>query len=247
MSKISDIFKTWKNKDPNWKYRNDKFTIGWNLYSNNPDETWGENVRKFHRVHFTWKYKILVPLIKIGKLFFKKAQVNKEDIADEPYNKNFFIMDKSFDEAIDDWIKYYRLQGLKATPKQIKRMYGGSTQLLRDIYGGGKTFCFYDSAYREFLNMFLFRITINMNKAYEKTNPPLHILYTSKSMNDVKYKTIWKAAQEMDLYNFMISKKIVITNPPEGLAEEVNEIIKKYKNEAKQNTANSNQEVPGNK
>ena len=242
VTQLKNIFRTWNKKDPNWKYRNDKFPCPENIYGHEGE--FGGYVRKFHLVHFVFKYKLIVPLIKILKLFSKKAIVSTPD---KPWNKNFQILDEAFELALDDWTVHYKYRNQRVSKKVLKEARtDGSSKLLRDIYKLFKIIPLWDSAYREFLNCMMFRITILMNEKYNEERP-IHIMYSDKAINSVKYMSSFQAMEEVDLYRFMQTKKVVILNPPEELTERINKVITDYKNETKTETKECNKEVPGTK
>jgi len=182
-----------RNKDL-WK---SKQNMGWNIY--NANITMGAHLKKFHVLHFILKSKILVPVLKLLDKFLYKYLDNDSD--DQPCNRGLNAFNKSFEDAIWDWCYCYfgekkkgvsikdvmkdRYDPTNATMKRKKKH--SSPKFLRIIKKLGLTICKNDTAYREFLNILMFHITMNMNKAYKDEKVVDHVFYKNGSISDVRY------------------------------------------------------------
>ena len=158
-----------QNKDYNGlKHR--KGNVPKNIYEKKI--TFKKYNEKFHRIHYVFKYKYLVPLLALARKILGKYLITK--IPKENHNRNIIIFKKSFNEAIDKWNKYYlRNQGdpsgrmtRRQVMKQARQMRdNGPLATMRDAT---ITMYLYDTAYREFINILMHEIAHGMVKEYTR-------------------------------------------------------------------------------
>ena len=178
------IFKTWTYKDrikksnPELFNAENKTNLG--VYNDRGD-TLGEQMKRFHWVHFFLKYKIVVPGIKhVVSLFRKKL------VTEIPNRKHLEYL-KLFNEAIDDaqvnWNEIFR----KTKSDTFKPNYNDASNLLiKDMKNIMNTIIVHDTAYIELLHFIMVNIMFKMNKHYEK-NKNKHLMYISRNVEDVAY------------------------------------------------------------
>jgi hypothetical protein len=188
------IFRSWKAKNPEGKKEHfkDKTKLGWNIYNY---KTIGKATKKFHIVHYVFKYKIMVPMLLLVDKFLHKYITS--EIPDMHYNKDIQIFDTSFDEAIDLWCETYiatsRSEIKYADKKHIEnyKKTSPSVKSLRIIKNIATTMALNDTAYREFLTCLLHKLAQNTLKEYGG-HERYHFVYNSKSTFDFLYYVIGK-------------------------------------------------------
>jgi hypothetical protein len=186
-----EIFSTWKNKtelkDKDIYSSEDK--IGWNIYD--PKLTNKQYKKRFDYFHLFFKYKFFVPLLKIAGKILNKI---KTKIPEGYENKNLFVFDKAFEKSINEWINYFRKEvliksGQKVNKKILKNMYkDNSTKMLRICKDILIQSSLNDTTYKEFFNILMFNICLGINEEYKGSEE--HLLYTEKSINDMRYYII---------------------------------------------------------
>lgn len=200
MSWYSSIFA----KNPDYKglsKRKDKLPP--NIY--NKGMTFKEHNKKFHRIHFIFKYKFLVPLLRLGKKLLGKHLITK--IPNKNHNRNLIIFNKAYDIAMKKWVLYYlrntgdekTRQSRKKCLKTVKTLRADSLGIMRDMI---VTMYLYDTAYREFTNILLHEIAIGMTKEYTQekykqqdlTYHTGHLFFTT-DVYDVNYYVLEKQVQ----------------------------------------------------
>lgn len=193
MSWLSSIF----YKDDGYKqFKNDKSKIKPNVYENNI--TMKQHVKKFHVIHFVFKYKFLVPLIRLGNKLLGKYVIKSKDIPRESHNRNLLIFDKAFEESLKKWCIYYlRNTGHPATRKSrhFWLKVAKNEMLLRSMKNYIITMYMYDTAYREFINILMHEIARDMVNEYSKppyTGKTGHLFFTT-DMYDPHYFVLEKA------------------------------------------------------
>lgn len=180
--------------NPQIAFKNDKAPVKENPYTKD-DMPLGKHVRRFHWIHYIWKYKIFVPFFKLARKFwYKTGNVRQEEITDSQFNDIERVFDKAFDKAIDKWIYHYIcLQG-KAKNREPTLEYinkykeGYNVQLLETAKDVVKTYIHWDTAYKEWFIMFLDELTVEFNKMKLRHNNQ-HIMYTSTSLYDMNFFT----------------------------------------------------------
>ena len=105
MGVIKKIWNSWRNKDPvlqanGKKIYEDPTRAGWSIYDEN--KSTGEATKKFHRIHFGFKYKLLVPALYVAKKFIKEENVVKK-VENYPYNTNLKAFDDAWNRSLILW------------------------------------------------------------------------------------------------------------------------------------------------
>jgi hypothetical protein len=187
------IFRSFRHKNPEHikEYLESDKKIGWNLYDY---RKLGEGVKRFHIIHYVFKYKVLVPILALVRKFFKKEF--ERPIPDRWYNQDIKIFDKAFEEAIHTWIETYiatsRAEG-NITKEKLHAQHDNrdSVIALRTMKQITIQMALNDSAYREFLTCLLHMIAKHMNEAY-KGQTVNHLVYNSAHTFDILYYVIGK-------------------------------------------------------
>lgn len=189
MAWYSTIF----NKDRDTEgYRNRLDPMPKNIYEKD-GVTYKEHTKRYHFIHFVFKYKFLVPLIHLARKMFHKRL--KSVIPAENHNRNIILFDKAYDKALEVWCTKYR--GLKDTNDL-------SSEALRFMKDSVVTMALYDTAYREFLNILMYETAIEMNNYY-KDHPdkiPGHLFF-SVDIYDVKYYLLEKQIEYREMYRMV--------------------------------------------
>ena len=162
-----------------------------------------EKVKRFDFIHFAFKDVFLIPVLHSAEKLLGKFMITKrEDIPDEPYNRNFFIIWDNYEEATRNWWWTFknidnmepelRKQHIKMwedrhTRKGGQHFYYISKFLLRL----GLTICLEDTAYRELLNFNMYHLRANMNKEYDPQIKHEHIMYTGAYDMNLPYFMQW--------------------------------------------------------
>lgn len=188
-------------KDPARKIKKVKKKIKTNIYG---DQEATQHIKKFHLIHYVFKYKYFMPLIRLGKKLIGKALVKK--IPPHNCNRNIIIFDKAYEESIKKWnLLYLRNSGdpknrksYRKIMKEIKDPKSPSNQTLRDMKEMVNTMYLYDTAYREFMNILMHEIAHGMTNHYKdhpegKTG---HLFFTT----DI-YETNYYVLEKMMEYN----------------------------------------------
>lgn len=157
--------------------------------------------KRFYIIHTLFKVKMFLPFLRfIEKRLGSHMVKKREDIPDEPYNRNFFILYDSFEEAARKW--WWKFKGLEdgftSGPQREADMKQWYTKEIAHWYRFPKlnldlwlTMCLEDTAYREFMNVWLYTLYQNMLKAYHPDKPIIHPMYIVQYDNYVPYFTEW--------------------------------------------------------
>lgn len=179
-----------------------KNKLGWNIYE--PNAIMGDHLKRFHILNYVIKNRILIPGVLIMHKLFRKHLVRKpEDIPDYWYNVNIKILEKAFEEATKEWCYHY-IKGLTPdktmSKKDVENFYENSRscKMLRAMKELVITMCIMDTAYREFINILLHKITQNMVKEH-KGKEVNHVFYTDKNVYNVNYLIIGKVLSQKDI------------------------------------------------
>lgn len=190
-------YQTIFNKDPAYKeLKKNKEKIKPNIYENNI--TMGQHVKRFHVIHSVFKYRFLVPFIRLGNKLLGKHIITGKQIPKESHNRNILILDKAFEEAIDKWYIYYlRNSDNPATRKSKRHMLkeAKKNEILRSMKNYIITMYMYDTAYREFTNILMHEIALHMVREYSRppyTGKTGHLFFTT-DIYDPHYYVLEKA------------------------------------------------------
>lgn len=203
----------------------DDKVFGKNIYG---VKTAGEYRRKHNFLHGMLKYFIVYPVTKLVNRFAKK-HLDRE-LEDTEENKNLNIFSKAWDDALVEWTDLFytqRYSVMKNPAKFIDDYFNrhAGPKILRIMKDVGVTMCKADTAWFEFLNMFCFKLAINMNEAYKDYDGTVpHLLYTSQSISDVAYFTANTKANKIMLveklrlteHRFSKGGKLIVKNKRVG-------------------------------
>lgn len=166
-----------------------KDKMPWNIYS--PGMDYGTHFKTYHFIHSILKPLFIQPSLRLLEKFFGNYIKNK--VPDQHYNKNLKIFDESFEETMEDWVKFYlNFRDGKTTPRYTKREVEKlvrchpSCRFFRTMKNIVLTVALWDTAYFEFMNIFMYKIGKNFHKEY-KGKPIRHIMYTSPDTFDTTY------------------------------------------------------------
>lgn len=205
--------------------------------------------KRWHFIHYSLKAKVVVPIILFLQRYMSKYIIkNKRDIPNKPWNKNFRIMWDSFEEAFKDhFFKYSKNKknafGFKQFEKVKRGLLGGAHS-----YGIPKfslklllTIILEDTAYREMLNMFLFRLQKNMNKEYDPKGKHKFPIYSTNYEGNIHFFLLWMKQKGMThavidfknnkMYGEIRKEVVVDGNDKEGKGD------KKSRDEGKSSSA----------
>ena len=181
--------------------REDK-PIDWTMYGR--DIKPSELVDNFEVIHYKWKYRFIMPVIKISKWILKSKL--KKHIPSEPYNRALQTFDKAYEKALRKWYNLYIVKNAEAQYL--------ADNLLRDLKHLLYTMILNDTAYREFINMLMFEIAIETNKEFgECAN---HLIYKNKAIIDVGYYAAYQGLQKGEIQllqlpeRYYIGKEIIV-------------------------------------
>lgn len=169
----------------------------WNIYS--PGATVGEHCKRWNWVHYFFKYKLFVPfLLVIERTVARKLQTT---VPKDVHNKNLIIFNDSFERSIDEWgWLFLRNIGRNQAVKQDEKMWknykrNGGGRLLRVMKDSVLTVAQQDTAYREFLNIWMHNMAQDMIREYGGKHVA-HLFYTREDIYDVHYYYTWKLFDE---------------------------------------------------
>lgn len=150
--------------------------------------------KKFHDVHFIFKYRILVPILSIGERLFSRIKIEK--IPKKDHNYMVLAFDRAFEDSLRDWHKFYIMNGSlnNLTKAQITKKLNksGAVNILRSIKEWYITILLMDQAYKEFHNMFCFNLAKEVNKEAREDGRINHLIYNSHDVNEVNYFSMFK-------------------------------------------------------
>lgn len=158
----------------------------------------GEFIKRHKWVHFFLKYKLFLPVLYIVGPFLQRKL--DHEVPAMLYNKNLQVFNDSFEKAILEWSKVFirNLPGNEdeKDPDDFARRYVKlpSAQTLRLLKDVVLTVSLNDTAYREFLNIWMFEIAKGMRDAHPAGFA--HVLYTSQNIDDVSYFIVTKAVED---------------------------------------------------
>jgi len=153
-------------------------------------DTVHKTAKKFHNIHFKFKYRFLVPLLLLGDKILGKCKTRK--IPNKPWNKNYKIFDEAFEKSLDDWCYKFLSQIYGWSPKYSAkfRKNDRAIVLLTSMKEWLYTITLTDTAYRELFNILMHNIAKNMLKNH--SDNPAHVFYRSKNCYNPIYFNIWR-------------------------------------------------------
>lgn len=178
------------------QYYNDDTVHPWTIYGKNLKMS--EWSRKFHYLDSTVKIRFIYPFVALADKVLG-TKVNSTPDKSEFYDKNIVGFDAAWENTMKDLEKYFKPNIGKSAPcsdmdnyTQRMKTIGTSRKLLETLKRYVLAFVLEDSSYREFFNILLLNIALEMNKIHgKKAN---HILYTSNSIVDINYYMVGKMA-----------------------------------------------------
>ena len=195
MKLIKEIRQTLNNKFNVIKERPDLLKsdrkLPWNIYHS--DETLGSHLKKFNLFHYVFKYRMFVPILLISERILKKLKLS---IPKGKHNTIVRAIDEEFDAALVDWNLMFRTYATRHHPEKKRKLNNlkkglhtnPSNRMLRIMKKLVLSIYIFDTAYREFINIFMFRMSKRMNIEFK--DKPYHLFYTSKDIHDVEYLII---------------------------------------------------------
>jgi hypothetical protein len=165
----------------------------------------GDYLKRHNSVHYFFKYKFFIPALYLAKKFFKKSIVRK--VPNEDFNRNLMIFDESFKKSVEEWTLLYQMGG------QDKKVYTekeksdflksqmvsefGSQKNLLDMKDMLITVLLYDTAYKEFFNIFSHNFSRQMTDYYCKNHPKGvgHLFYNDTDIYDLSYFYLFKQVE----------------------------------------------------
>jgi len=186
-----------------------------------PTKSDKERKRRWLFINRSFKFYFLTPLIRLGKRVLGRWLVSqRKQIPDEIWNENFYIFYDSVQEAIGTYYDDFLMPMNLVKEKNNKKITAQTWKSKRESYMRGKsrgpeaiqflrnmslTIALEDTAYREFLNIWMFKIQELMNK---KWNPQIRHrvpLYISNMNNFMPYYAAWKMKQS-DVSMFQVQQ-----------------------------------------
>lgn len=152
-----------------------------------------DHYKRFNFFHFIFKYKFFIPLLLLIEwILSRKAKIKIED---KEYNKVIKIFDKAFDDSVRVWTATYRRLRKPQKPHMTEEQYRKnlSNRCLFTLKKMLVTTYLLDTSYREFLNIFIFKLSKTMQEEFKDK---YHLFYTSKHINDVMYLSMRKKILE---------------------------------------------------
>lgn len=167
----------------------------WCIYGDNMD------VRQWEKDFFklqVWKYRFMVPAVNLLRYLqgpARKSEVRKHRAHDDLFS----AFDDAFEDAMIDWSRCFVLRNYVNPPEELvdKKSRTGAGALLRSCKQLIMTVMLWDTAYREFFNMLLLRITVRTNSLV-KSNRYHHLVYFNpeNNINDVTYLYVSEAIRK---------------------------------------------------
>jgi hypothetical protein len=201
----------------------DKAKIGRTIVGDEID-TFGKYRERFNKVNMRFGHRMLKPAIFTAEKILGKNMTTK--IYDTPWNKNLIIFNDAFEKSLADWKWYYQVSGDRSNIKygDPGNEPGSPYHMLRSMKRIMLTMSQCDTAYREFFNILMFNMTMEMNKQHN--SQVKHLMYNSKEINDVKYFHISGTLEGNyvvpwgDKFLVVSGGSIVLDEVPKGWQEE---------------------------
>ena len=176
---------------------------GMTAYSQAPNETNRDIMTRMKSIHLGLKYKFIYPAIWLLQRYNKK---HYKGIPNAAHNRNLMVFDKAVEKAIEKWHTealanaycYPIKRGKAHWDRQQKRAAG---ELLRTSKETILLFALTDTAYRNFLDILMFEITLAVQEEYKDApaGKPQHLLYNSKNISQPEYFYLHQCALSKDL------------------------------------------------
>jgi len=178
------------------------------------DETLGVQQKRFHRVHYVLKYKLVVPVLIIVRKWIDKKLYRKPVGVQFEYVK---LWEDCFDEATFSWMKYYlqSLSPVKKSDEELRNLQKNDkfdTFYLNSIKKTASVLFMNDDAYMEWLPFFMYQCYKQMAEKLEKKSfkkRAYHLLHTVPKEFDSDYEQIYlhlKTIKNFEVHNLNQAK-----------------------------------------
>jgi len=232
MGLFKQLFRSFTRRnqfEDNHKNLKDNFNMTWNIVKSNVTKK--EYSKQFKAVHVKFKYKLIVPLLIIGRKLLGKYLL--KHVENKNYNRIIKAFDEEFENTLAEWT-YIRdrlvLYSKKTTPEQLQKKYETDVPqtMLRTMKNMLLTVIINDTAYRQFFEILLANMAIKLST--EKILDEKHILYTSKDINDKNFYTILGTNQKhFTVENKNLNQILVVPKSAGVIIEKVNNTVIKPK------------------
>lgn len=183
-------------KDKNLVHKGSKKKIEQNIYH---CKTLGEFSDRMHFVHHVLKYKFIVPIFWLIEKFISKKLIKK--VPKGEHNINIKIFNKAYDNALQRWTYSY-FRNAQTTKENLKKSGWKKWQKESFSFRYRKmikelilTEVLTDTADREFLNILMYEIGIQMVNEYSGKTVN-HIFWSTDQIYDVNYFTLFKRVRQ---------------------------------------------------
>jgi hypothetical protein len=184
-------FRTMFNKDQDKTSMKDNSKIPKNIYGSTKAN---EHQKRFHLIHYVFKYKFAVPLIFLAKKILNKHLVKK--VPKGSHNTNLRLFNEAYKEAVHKWVHLcLRNTGPKEnrmTKRQCNQREKNDAYLhtLKELVN---TLYIHDTAYRNFVDILMHEITKSMIGHYSKyPDKKTNHLFHTVDMYEVNYFVLEK-------------------------------------------------------
>ena len=198
---LKEVIRDIKRKDPADKslFNNENYMTS--FYGS---EKICDHVKRFHFIHYVFKYKFLTPFLTILEKMFGKWLIHK--VPDKPQFKYIKLFEDVFDKSVIDWDNIY-INGInKANGKPVKSRkqivdeYNntGRRQFLKTMKNMVTTMCCNDDAYAELIPFLAWNFYFKMQDMVNEKDT-IHILRNDLRMESVKeilYLSLMKQIKE---------------------------------------------------
>lgn len=163
----------------------------WHIYQTGEEKgySYKDINKRFQFIHFGFKYKLVVPLLMWAESLIKKCKI--PEVPKTAYNTNLRIFDEVVEDSVEQWVKKYINR--KPTERQKYFLANGlGPRMIRAAKNAFKMIYLYDTAYREFMNVFMYNIAKRMNEEYRDKPEVNHVFFPSANFADMNYYVITK-------------------------------------------------------
>lgn len=203
---------------------NENNKVMWNIYKLDDDDTLKQHKKRWEFVHFFLKSKLVYPALWfLNKTLGKNAEIA---VPRTIYNENVLLFDAAFEQTIRDW----NLQYLKGLPNPLtagkdkewweaKIQHSTSSKNMRLIKNLFLQVFLTDTAYREWLNLFIHNVgrlgSEHYKRVAEAGNGKIrHLFYFSGFAEDVHYLHLYKMLRDRTKTKMVETGNVTIRDKP---------------------------------
>ncbi len=193
------------------KERGKGFILPENIYGSK-DLTAEQHVAQQNRIHKIFKYMIMYPVAKLFSKVLGKYLIS--EIPDKKYYRNMRVFNEVYTETLQQWDRVINQIAGKEVPiwnKSCESWHIKSMLMMKDVCN---TLVLNDSAYLNLVDMFILNLAKRVNDEYRNDDGKInHVLYSSKTVDDVRYFVIkgdLKPDIKQLLMQIMKSKKVTL-------------------------------------